>query len=204
VSDASSAENLYEILRIFHDVSGLELNKSKMEGMWLGSCRYNTLTPFEIAWPAELIYALGIYFTYEHICFKKKFEQKLDSMKNLLNLWQSRKLTLDGQITILKSLVLPKLVYNASVLTFPLEFASFAKSAISEFGWNKKPKIKHTTMIGPKIKGGLDLPDFEIMNNALKDTWIETLHESSCNASWSHIPLSLLKQAGGSFLFECN
>ena len=24
-------------------------------------------------------------------------------------------------------------------------------------------------MIGSKIKGGLDLPDFEIMNNALKD-----------------------------------
>jgi len=72
-----------------------------------------------------------------------------------------------------------------------LEFASLFKSAISEFVWNKKPKIKHTTMIGPKIKGGLDLPDFKIMNNALKVTWIKRLHESSGNVSWSHIPLSL-------------
>ena len=59
-------------------------------------------------------------------------------------------------------------------------------------------------MIGPKIKGGLDLPDFEIMNNALKVTWLKRLHESCSNASWSHIPLSLLKEVGGSFLFECN
>ena len=168
---ATSAENLFETLRIFCGVSGLELNKSKTEGMWLGSCRYNTSTPFGIAWPSEPIYALGIYFTYnEHISFKKNFEDKLNSMKKLLNLWRSRNLTLYGQITILKSLALSKLVYNTSVLTFPLQFASMVKTAISEFVWNTKPKIKHTTMIGPKIKGGLDLPDFEIMNNALKVT----------------------------------
>ena len=72
VSDASSAENLFELLNIFQDVSGLELNKSKTEGMWLGACRHNTSTPFDIAWPLEPIYALGIYFTYnEHVSFKK-------------------------------------------------------------------------------------------------------------------------------------
>ena len=59
-------------------------------------------------------------------------------------------------------------------------------------------------MIGPKIKGDLDLPDFEIMNNARKVTWIKRLHESSGKASWSHIPLSFLKEVGSSFLLECN
>ena len=205
VPDANSAENLFETLRIFHDISGLELNKTKTEGMWLGSCRYSTSTPFGIAWPSEPIYALGIYFTYnERISFKKNFEEKLNSMKKLLNLWRPRNLTLYGRITILKSLALSKLVYNRSVLTFPLKFASLVKAVISEFVWSTKPKIKHTTMIGPKTKGGLDLPDFEIMNNALKVTWIKRLHESSGNASWSHIPLSFLKEGGGSFLLECN
>lgn len=54
-------------------------NKSKTEGMWLGSCRYNTLTPFDtcITWPSEPIYALGT------LSFKKIFEEKLNSMKKL-------------------------------------------------------------------------------------------------------------------------
>ena len=39
----------------------------------------------------------------------------------------------------------------------------------------KKPKIKQTTLIGPKEKGGLSLPDFDIINNALKATWILSL-----------------------------
>ena len=34
--------------------------------------------------------------------------------------------------------------------------------------------------------------------------WLKRLHESCGNASWSHIPLLLLKEVGGSFLFECN
>lgn len=62
------------------------------------------------------------------------------------------------QITIPKSLALSKLVYNTSILTFPLEFFLFGIA---------KLKIKHTTRIGLKLKGDLDLPDFEIRNNAL-------------------------------------
>ena len=72
VFDASSAENLFELLNIFRDVSGLELDKSKTEGMRLGACRLNTSTPFDIAWPLEPIYALGIYFTDNETRFLQK------------------------------------------------------------------------------------------------------------------------------------
>ena len=66
-------ENLFELLHIFRDVSGLELNESKTdEGMWLGSCRHITSAPFDKAGPLEPIYALEIFFTYnEQISFKK-------------------------------------------------------------------------------------------------------------------------------------
>ena len=193
------------MLRTFRETSGLEINTSKTEGMWLGSCKDNTSTPFDITWPSEPIYTLGIYFSYDEVtAFKKNFEQKLNSMKNILDLWKSRSLTLHGRIIILKSLALSKLVYNTSVLSFPLQFTSSIKSIISQFVWNNQPKIKHNTMIGPKIKGGLDMPDFEIISHALKVTWIRRLHKSSTDASWSHIPLTLLKKVGGAFLLVCN
>ena len=206
VADALSAQNLFEVLHAFRETSGLEINTSKTEGMWLGSCKDNTSTPFDIAWPSEPIYALGIYFSYDEVtAFKKNFEQKLYLMKNILNLWKSRRLTLHGRIIILKSLALSKLVYNTSVLSFPQQFTSSVKTIISQFVWNNQPKIKHNSaMIGPKIKGGLDMRDFEIISNALKVTWIRRLHESSTDASWSHIPLTLLKKVGGAFLLEYN
>ena len=36
-------------------------------------------------------------------------------------------------------------------------------------------------MVAPKIKGGLDLPDFEITDKVLKVTWITKIHETNDN-----------------------
>ena len=70
--------------------------------------------------------------------------------------------------------------------------------------WNGKPKIKRNALIGPIVKGGLNLPDFEIINNALKVVWIRRLYESKEDASWSHITLVFIRHLGGPFLFKCN
>ena len=40
--------------------------------------------------------------------------------------------------------------------------------AITQFVWNKKANIKYRTMVGPKEQGGLDIPDFQIIDEALK------------------------------------
>ena len=136
----------------------------------------------------------------------KKIEQKLTSMKTLFNLWYPRNLTLYGHITILKTLALSKLIYNTSMLSFPSFFMTTVNQAIKSFIWGKTVKIKHSTMIGPKEKGGLNMPDFQIVNNALKVTWIKRLNGSNpaTVTSWSYIPLAYLKNVGGRFLFECN
>ena len=48
------------------------------------------------------------------------------------------------------------------------------------------------------------MPDFKIVNNALKVTWIKRLHGSNPATSCSYIPLAYLKNVGGRFLSECN
>ena len=47
------------------------------------------------------------------------------------------------------------------------------------------------------------MPDFQIVNNSLKVTWVRRLNDSA-NASWSTIPLAFLSNVGGRFLFQCN
>ena len=59
-------------------------------------------------------------------------------------------------------------------------------------------------MIGPKEQGGLNMPDFQIINKAFKVVWVRRLSDSNGIASWSHIPLSYLQPVGGLFLLKCN
>ena len=60
VSDMISATNLFKLLSNFQECSGIEINKSKTEGMWLGASFKNAAKPLRIAWPGNSILALEI------------------------------------------------------------------------------------------------------------------------------------------------
>lgn len=51
VDDVQSAEEVFRTLDLFKEVSGLSLNKSKCEGMWLGTLKQCRLKLFGISWP---------------------------------------------------------------------------------------------------------------------------------------------------------
>ena len=150
VEDTSSASNLFEMLDLFRLCSGLELNRSKAEALWLGSNKNRTDTPFGIRWPKDYVNALGICFTTDQSI---SYSKNLDS--GLLNVWSSRDLTLYGKINIVKSLALSKLTFIVSVLPIPDDLIQSVNKQIVHFIWSQKnPKIKTTTMIGEKKRRG--------------------------------------------------
>ena len=68
-----SAQALFNLLEVFKNLSGLVINSSKTEGMWIGSSRDKTSKPFGIKWPDEPVKALGVYFSYDIWFCTKKF-----------------------------------------------------------------------------------------------------------------------------------
>ena len=48
LSDINSAQSLFRLLDDFKKLSGLEINPTKTEGMWIGSSRENNTKPFGI------------------------------------------------------------------------------------------------------------------------------------------------------------
>ena len=62
LSDKNTATALFKLLEFFRNVSGLKINCSKTEGMWIGSARHSKSKPFGIKWPDEPIKPLGVYF----------------------------------------------------------------------------------------------------------------------------------------------
>ena len=49
--------------KIFETISGLKINCSKTEGMWISSLSNHKAKPFDIKWPYEPIKSFGEYFT---------------------------------------------------------------------------------------------------------------------------------------------
>ena len=91
LSDRDSAHAIFNLLDVFRKLSGLKINTSKTEGMWVGSLRNNKSKPFGIKWSGEPIKALGVYYSYDtKLLHEKNFVERLDSVKKLVNLWSSR------------------------------------------------------------------------------------------------------------------
>ena len=206
LKDVESVHSLLEMLELFKMCSGLEINKSKTEAMWLGSWRERTDTPFGFRWPTETIYVLGIHFSYNlNLCSYRNFESKLNELEKLLNSWKRRKLTFLGKINIVKYLGLSKLIFNASVLLIPEDFAKRVDAVTFDFIWDGKPhQIKKTTLIGDREKGGLNMIQFTSMNKSLKSSWVKRFKDDR-DAPWKVIPNYLVSHLGGvNFLLDCN
>ena len=135
---------IFKKLDWFRLCSGLKLNKSKTEALWLGSNKSRTDTPFGIHWPKDYVNALGICFTTDqNISYSKNLESRLFSLEKCLNVWSSRDLTLYGKINIVKSLALSKLTFVASVLPIPDDFIKVLINRLwSLFGTKGTQRLK--------------------------------------------------------------
>ena len=204
LSNLNSAITLFQHLNLFKNVSGLEVNSSKTEGMWIGSLKSNEEKPFGIKWPSEPIKALGVFFTYDQtLLYEKNFRDKLDKMKKLTNIWSSRGLSIYGKVTIIKSLLIPKLVYASSLLPTPAKIIKQAEDIIYTFLWKGKDKVTRLSAINNFEGGGIKMIDIESMVKALRLAWLKRIFNDN-ESTWKTYLLYLLKDFGGSLIFECN
>lgn len=88
VQDTDSILQLLNMLEKFRSMSGLQVNTSKTEALWLGCWKNRRDTPFNFKWPDEPICELGVFFSYD----KAKVD-KLNFDDKLRNVWKCRKLT---------------------------------------------------------------------------------------------------------------
>ena len=196
---------MFNLLEKFERVSGLRINQSKSELLWLGQSRLRKDKILNLNLSEKPIYALGIYFSYnDELATEKNFYDKLVSLKKILNIWSSRDISIYGKINIVKTLALSKLTFVCSVLDTPDAFTEEVNKIIFKFIWKyKQPKIKKSTIIKCKEEGGLNMTDFTVFDKALKLCWVKRLC-STDDAPWKAIPNSLLSSVGGTQIFHCN
>ena len=87
--------------------------------MWLGASRNDTASPLGL----KCVKALGTHYTYDDKELdQKNFFDKLASVKGEIKLCKWRGLSLYGKVTVIKSRLLSKCLYAASVLCVPEKF----------------------------------------------------------------------------------
>ena len=171
VRNMTSVNNVMQEIERFSAVSGIRLNKQKTEGMWLGKNKPRNLNP-DLKWTDNPVKCLGIYFGRD----KKRVEDlnwntKISKLQGVLKSWKARRLTYYGKLTIIKSIGISQILYNASSLHVPEYVIKKVNTEIFQFLWSSgREKVKRSTVISDTESGGLKMVNLKTQTQALNTT----------------------------------
>ena len=209
LEDEKHVHTVLNILQEFYAMSGLKLNKAKTEALWIGLNKTIQLNINDLKWklyPNNYVRSLGVTF-----CSSKSanevpnnWEAKVKKIKNIINAWKGRNLTMVGKIIIIKSLLASQLTYVSSILNLQEKVVKELNTLLYQFVWGGKDRVKRKTIVNDYEKGGLkmiNLPDFL---ESLKLSWIKRLTNETVS-TWKNIAYyEFYKLSIGIDIFKCN
>ena len=116
------------------------MNRDKSEAVWIGASSNFRHKPFGLNWTAGHVKPLGLHIACDQDkIIRTNFEERLNKIENILDIWCLRKLTLNGIILIINTLILPQLLYTCTVLYTPAWVIKKYQKLIIKFIWDNKP-----------------------------------------------------------------
>ena len=200
-------ESIY-MLELFETISGMKINFDKSEIAKLGSSKNEEYRlQRDVKFTENSLKILGVQMPINgslNTIISLNYNPLVTKIKLKLKQWSKRSLTLYGKATIIKTLILPQLIYQLSNLPSPPpKFLKEIDNRIFDFIWdNKRAKIKRSQLYLDYSEGGLGIPNVLAYSNNLKIKWIKYLADESFSSGWKNIFLSINNI--GKFIFRCN
>lgn len=195
LDNPNDAIKTLEYLNKFSKVSGLNLNKDKTEGIKLGTDKQKNFEN-EIKWVTHTK-CLGIMIGHDNASNDIfNWKEKLSKIKNVLLTWKARDLTQIGKITVIKSLLVSKIIFTFMNVDIRCEYLNELNDIIFQFLWPKKQWIERSVMINSLVEGGLNMIDIYAKAESIQAKRIDRLLNNK-DEIWTVIPMYYYKQKLG-------
>ena len=186
VSTEDSLVECFSILKCFEKSSGAKVNKNKTFGLYTGAWK-NKMPEFnDINWTKTNIKTLGVHHGYE-IDDATIWLEKINKIKNCIQVWKSRDLTYRGKVLIIKTLLLSQIGFLADVVSIPINIVKQIDTLLWSFLWDsKQPLVNKNVMLQNIQMGGVNM---STLQNTLICKQIKFLYKLiiSENAHWNRI-----------------
>ena len=181
LKNTESVINLLEIFKHFSQFPGLKRNKSKCEIAGIGVLKGMKVALGDMGCVnlcEDAIKILGIHYSYnKQLENDENFKKYIAKIENVLKLWRARNLSIEGKITVFKSLALSKITYLALVKTIPPSIIDQLHKTQKNFIWNRlNSKIKNSTNNNNNYEnGGLKNVDTAAKISSLQRSWVKKI-----------------------------
>ena len=198
-----------QIMSSFSNVSGLTLNVSKCEAMWIGSSKHRQDSFCNFKWKKK-IKILGTYFSNDRSAsnIEENYKERIAKIKRLIASWEKRNLSIMGKIIVVKTFLLSQLIYFMQAFVIPDKVLTEINRILFRFVWKKRDnnkkafeKVKRTVLCADYDQGGLKMIDIKQMQTSFLLQWVARLTSGNIKDKSILIPRLLFLPHGPNF--EC-
>uniref|UniRef100_A0A670KIE8 Reverse transcriptase domain-containing protein n=1 Tax=Podarcis muralis TaxID=64176 RepID=A0A670KIE8_PODMU len=174
-----SIKEILDEMEKFGDIAGFKLNKRKTK-MIVKNLDQDKIVSLQQRVEIEVVRKvkyLGIWLSSKNIdLYQNNYTPVWNGIKKDLEVWARMKLSFWGRISMVKMMVLPKLLFlfqTIPIIKGTKDFKEWQK-AISRYVWEgKKPRIKFKLLTDIKERGGFALPDMRLYYEAACLCWLK-------------------------------
>ena len=177
--------------------------------MWLGSSKDNDMVGFGLKWVSE-IKILGVYFcnSCSASSVKTNWESRIKTVKNIIQTWEKRNLSILGKVCVIKSFLVSQFIYIMKAICVPPQILTEINTLLFRFLWRKQncnkkafEKVKRCVLINDCSKGGINMVDIRLLQESFQCEWLQQLSVASDQCKWSWIPRCHFSVFGRDFAF---
>ena len=217
-----SLMNILKVIEVFCKLSGLEVNQSKTEAMWIGSSKNNVNNVGNVSWRIGLnasVKILGVKFNNNKSAsdIDENWEKRINKCENIIKSWRNRNVDVLGRIILVKALLSSQFIYLMQAFICPEEYLDRLNTLFFKFIWSKGDiwkendlklkvyeKVKRKVMFSDIDSGGLNMINIRHMQTAMTIKWVSKLLDKG-NGAWRIIPDYYLNTLGKDFsVFKSN
>ena len=170
LGDLDDVNEVIKLLNTFGKFSGLEINLEKCEIL----CLNGSVTQNNTIRETSYIKITGVVFgekKNQSSIEKMNFEPALNNIRNKLNIWKMRALTILGKVTVVKAFALSQIQFLASTIKTPPWVIKELTDIVRNFVWNGVNRISVVKASKTWKEGGLTLPK---MDNLCAAAYVKT------------------------------
>ena len=180
-----------DIISEYEKVSGAKLNIKKTKGLVLRPQNVGECEGIDLVLGPEV--ALGVPVGND-IKNWRMWENLISKVKTKLQIWESRDLSYEGKINIIKSIGLSSVQYAMQMQTVDSHHLKELDKLLWDFLWSGKVhRVSKKMCIQPKISGGLGMVDIHTVIKVKRIQWIIRLLKANEMESWAWLPLQYIK-----------
>ena len=167
VTTLQSILEIFRTLSKYESATNAKINKEKTEALWTGKWKNRTNKPLNLNWTNTCIKSLGIWVgnkvgaSGSKELAKLNFAEQIEKIKNKVNYWKGKGLSLMGRVRVINIFVLSRLWHRTEHYNIPKEQLDIIENIIKHFIWGKKKsgRVRLEVLNLPYDKGGLQLVD---------------------------------------------